>query len=76
MIVTESPTLAHFEGHIRDTIRKAISSHRPYKPPQSSCLRTLELDVKIDNICLKDRFDWDITDETASPEDFALHLVK
>lgn len=36
----------------------------------------LELDVKTDNICLKDRFEWDINDYNNSPEDFAYELAK
>jgi SWI/SNF-related matrix-associated actin-dependent regulator of chromatin subfamily B member 1 len=27
--------------------------------------------VRIDNICLKDRFEWDISETDNSPEDFA-----
>ena len=76
MIVTENQSLVHFEGQIRETIRKAISSYRNPKSQQASCIRTLELDVKIDSICLKDRFDWDINDESAIPEDFAYHLAQ
>lgn len=75
-MVTENPSLSHFEGHIRDTIRKAIASYRASRVQCSSCIRTLELDVRIDSICLKDRFDWDINDEGANPEDFAYQLVK
>jgi hypothetical protein len=61
-MITENPALAHFEGQIRDTIRKAITSYRPSRVQAPSCLKTLELDVKIDSLCLKDRFEWDIND--------------
>ena len=74
-MVNETPTLSHFEGQIRDTIYKAIRSYKSSKQ-QGVCLKTLELDVRIDNISLKDRFEWDINDDTASPEDFAYSLVK
>jgi hypothetical protein len=66
-MITENPSLSHFEGHIRDTIRKAISSYRISKSQPISCIRTLELDVRVDSVCLKDRFDWDINDEAANP---------
>ncbi len=66
-MVTENPSLSHFEVQIRDTIRKAITGYRPTKSQQGSCIKTLELDVRIDSICLKDRFDWDINDDTTNP---------
>jgi SWI/SNF-related matrix-associated actin-dependent regulator of chromatin subfamily B protein 1 len=34
------------------------------------------LDIKVDNICLKDRFEWDINDPENSPEDFAYSLAE
>lgn len=68
--------MTHFEAQIRDTIRKAISSYRESKHQGGSCLKVLELDVKVENVCLKDRFEWDINDETNNPEDFAYLLVK
>jgi hypothetical protein len=70
--------LTNFEAQIVDTIKKAISSYKPPAPLNSTlkssqltikgpCLKVLELDIKIDNICLKDRFEWDINDESNNP---------
>ena len=38
------------------------------------CVKTLELDIRVDNISLKDRFEWDINDQNNVPEDFAVLL--
>lgn len=38
---------------------------------REECIRTIEIDVRIDNICLKDRFEWDISEIDNSPEDFS-----
>ena len=37
---------------------------------KEECIKTIELDVRIDNICLRDRFEWDISEPENSPEDF------
>lgn len=31
-------------------------------------IRVIELDLRIENICLKDRFEWDINDPNNVPE--------
>ena len=33
-------------------------------------LRVIELDIRIDDLCLKDRFQWDLADPQNSPEVF------
>lgn len=38
-------------------------------------LRVIELDIRINNIQLKDRFEWDINDPNNSPEAFAWSLA-
>jgi len=44
-MITENPALAHFEGQIRDTIRKGITSYRPSRvqAPVASKLLSLML---------------------------------
>ena len=39
-------------------------------------LRIIELDIRIDNIVLKDRFEWDINDPNNIPEVFAWNLCE
>jgi len=31
-------------------------------------IRVIELDIRVENICLKDRFEWDINDPNNVPE--------
>lgn len=35
----------------------------------------IELDIQIDGIVLKDRFEWDITEDSNSPVEFAQAMV-
>jgi len=37
-------------------------------------IKLIELDLRIDNVSLKDRFEWDINDPKNSPEEFAMNL--
>jgi hypothetical protein len=56
LLIAENSLLVPFEAQIVDTIKKAISHHRAHRPKQEECLKIFELDIKVDNICLKDRF--------------------
>ena len=35
---------------------------------------SIEIDARVSNICLKDKFEWDISNSENSPEDFAMTL--
>jgi len=37
-----------------------IETHKPYKIKADHMLRVIELDIRIDDLCLKDRFQWDL----------------
>lgn len=38
------------------------------------CLRVIEIDIQMDNINFKDRFEWDINEKLNVPEEFAADL--
>jgi len=63
-----------FEHEISTEIKKSIQNHRLYNGGPSEMIRVIELDIRVENICLKDRFEWDINDQNNIPEDFALNL--
>lgn len=50
------------------TLKRYIANYKPYVPQTSELLKVIELDIRIDNICLKDRFEWDINDPKNNPE--------
>lgn len=60
-----------FQHEIADSIRKQMRRHERYRPMIPQCLKTLEIDLVIDNIAFKDRFVWDINNRRNSPEAFA-----
>ena len=35
---------------------------------QQEMLRVIELDLRVENVCFKDRFEWDINDPNNNPE--------
>ena len=63
-----------YENYIiyRSTLKRYIANYKPYVPQTSELLKVIELDIRIDNICLKDRFEWDINDPKNNPEVFIL----
>jgi hypothetical protein len=49
-------------------LKKAIQAHKRYQPQQTEMIKIIELDIRIENISLKDRFEWDINDPHNNPE--------
>ena len=42
--------------------------------PEGEAIRVIKLNVRINNIIIRDQFEWDINDPRNSPEDFAESL--
>lgn len=59
-----------FFTFLNSTLKRYIANYKPYVPQTSELLKVIELDIRIDNICLKDRFEWDINDPKNNPEVF------
>ena len=57
-----------FEQEIVNEMNKKIRQFRIYKPIMGEILRTIKLNVRIENMVLKDQFEWDINDPNNSPE--------
>eukprot|EP01017_Pseudomicrothorax_dubius_P026902 TRINITY_DN3041_c0_g1_i3.p1 TRINITY_DN3041_c0_g1~~TRINITY_DN3041_c0_g1_i3.p1 ORF type:complete len:257 (+),score=52.02 TRINITY_DN3041_c0_g1_i3:346-1116(+) len=74
IIAEENNLPPAFEHEIASVIRRGIAIYRPYFPQSIELYRVIELDIRIDNISLKDRFEWDINDPNNNPEEFAYHL--
>lgn len=49
--------------------------YRPYYQRGNEMLKTIELDLRIDNIQIKDQFEWDMNEQQNSPEEFAETLA-
>jgi len=64
----------YFENEIISLIQKAVFAHRKYVPTQPELIKVIELDLRVENVCIKDRFEWDINDPNNVPEEFAIQL--
>ena len=56
-------------------MKRYIANYKQYVPQTSELLKVIELDIRIDNICLKDRFEWDINDPKNNPEVINLFIL-
>lgn len=76
-LVSEENSLTHnFEAEIASIIRNSVQHKlNSLHQVQGEHIRTLEIDVRIDNVCLRDNFEWDISNPDNSPEDFAVALA-
>eukprot|EP01016_Furgasonia_blochmanni_P040451 TRINITY_DN5165_c0_g1_i8.p1 TRINITY_DN5165_c0_g1~~TRINITY_DN5165_c0_g1_i8.p1 ORF type:complete len:337 (-),score=31.12 TRINITY_DN5165_c0_g1_i8:236-1246(-) len=74
ILAEENNLPSSFEHEIAFAIKRAVQNHRVYVPTTPEMIRVIELDVRIDNVTLKDRFEWDINDPNNNPEDFAITL--
>ena len=75
LVCEENSLTPGFESEIAQAIRAAVQNRVNTFSVTGENIRTIELDVRIDNICLKDNFEWDISNNENSPEDFAIALV-
>lgn len=88
LVSEENSLTPSFEAEIANIIRNSIQqkintlSYNALNNNNNSLLnnnnenvRTIEIDVRIDNVCLKDCFEWDVSNSENSPEDFALALT-
>jgi hypothetical protein len=71
LIAEENNLSANFETEITNLIKRSIGNYEPADQLKDECIKTIEIDVRVDNICVKDKFEWDISDNENSPEDFA-----
>lgn len=74
MVAEENNLHALMEEDIAKAIKKGIDNFIPPGRIASECIKTLEVDVRIENIGFKDRFEWDINDPQNSPEEFSILL--
>ena len=58
--------------HLRFTIQSMKAARQVQL--QQEMIKIIELDIRIENICLKDRFEWDINDPHNNPEVKTLEL--
>ena len=69
----ENSLTPSFEAEIANIIRSSIQhKYNTVTQTQGENIRTIEIDVRIDNVCLKDNFEWDISSPDNNPEDFAV----
>ena len=72
MVIEENDLDQNFEREITTSIQRAITTHKPYQIRSKEMLRVIELDIRVGDLCLKDRFQWDIAQQDNSPEEFAV----
>jgi hypothetical protein len=74
-IVCEEQKLpSAFAKEITRTVEQKLSRYEKYHPGDYECLQVLEIEVRVDNLVLRDRFVWDINCVDNCPEIFAQAL--
>ena len=56
-------------------MKKKLNQYKPLKPITGEIIRTIKLDIRINNFLLRDQFLWDINNPANSPEVFASTLI-
>ena len=76
LVSEENSLTPNFEAEIAQSIRNNVQ-HRMYNwsTNHGENIRIIEIDVRIDNVCVRDNFEWDISNPENSPEDFAIALA-
>lgn len=55
-------------------MNKQINLYRKFERVEGEIIRTIKLDIRIDDIVLTDQFEWDINNPDNNPDAFALSL--
>jgi SWI/SNF-related matrix-associated actin-dependent regulator of chromatin subfamily B protein 1 len=63
-----------FESEIVHQMNKQINQYRKFEKYDGEILKTIKLDIRIDDMVLLDQFEWDINNQHNSPEEFAKNL--
>ncbi|OMJ87465.1 hypothetical protein SteCoe_10796 [Stentor coeruleus] len=74
IICEEQKLPQNFVKEITRTVEQKLSRYEKYHPGNYECLQVLEIEVRVDNLVLRDRFIWDINNVDNSPEAFAQSL--
>jgi SNF5 / SMARCB1 / INI1 len=80
------------QRHIADAIRQQLGEHRDLVPPVPAatartappstqaalpeCLVTIKIDLTLNQIVLRDQFEWDVNNPANTPEPFARLLTQ
>ncbi|CAG9329121.1 unnamed protein product [Blepharisma stoltei] len=60
-----------FQKEIAGTIEKRIQRHENYNWNVGECIQIIDIEIRMENMILRDRFLWDINNKENSPEFFA-----
>jgi hypothetical protein len=63
-----------FESEITNQMNKQINQYRKFENFEGEILKTVKLDIRIGDLVLSDQFEWDINNQSNSPEEFAKSL--
>ena len=75
LVSEENSLTPNFEAEIAAAIRQQITARQHLNfNANTENIRVIEIDVRIDNVCMKDHFEWDISNPDNCPEDFAILL--
>ncbi len=56
-------------------MKKKMGQYKPFKAGGGEVLRPIRLEVRLNNLILRDQFMWDINNPSNSPEQFASTLI-
>ncbi len=55
-------------------MNKQINQYKKYERKDGEVIKTIKLDIRIDDIVLNDQFEWDINNPDNSPDAFAISM--
>lgn len=76
IIAEENQLPSLMEQEISNQIKKQVQLFRFYQPKGNEMLKTIDLDIRVDNVQFKDQFEWDMNNPNNCPEDFIRKTVE
>lgn len=71
IIVEDNLLPQSFETEIINQMNKQINQYMKFEKIEGEIIRTIKLDIRIEDLVLTDQFDWDINNPANLPEEFA-----
>ncbi len=71
LVVIENNLNQYFEHEIANTVKRQLLNYKPYVNDMGENIQSIDIDVRLDNVNIRDRIEWDIGDCTNDPHQYA-----
>lgn len=76
ILIDDNNLPSSFESEIYNQLKKQIDLYQPYYFPECEVLKIINLDIRLGDKLITDKFEWDVNNPMNKPEDFAVEYCR